>query len=90
MDNLATEKGYPLKRALTLVVAKSVDAKSVDAKSVDAKSEDVAAKQPLVDEFVSYVLSRQGQEVLSKDGILPLGGSELSAQKEKLGWTVLK
>lgn len=85
MDTLATEKGYPLKRALTLVVAKSVDAKSGD-----AKSGDVAAKQPLVDEFVSYVLSRQGQEVLSKDGILPLGGSELSAQKEKLGWTVLK
>lgn len=75
MDTLAAEKGYPLKRALTLVVA---------------KSEDGAAKLPLVDEFVTYVLSRQGQEVLSKDGILPLDGSELSAQKEKLGWTVLK
>ena len=75
MDTLATEKGYPLKRALTLVVA---------------KSEDGAVKQSLVDEFVTYVLSRQGQEVLSKDGILPLDGSELSAQKEKLGWTVLK
>lgn len=75
MDTLATEKGYPLKRALTLVVA---------------KSEEGAAKQTLVDEFVTYILSRQGQEVLSKDGILPLDGSELSAQKEKLGWTVLK
>lgn len=75
MDSAAVEKGYPLKRALTLVVAQAADA---------------TVKQPLVDEFVTYVLSRQGQEVLSKDGILPLDGSELSAQKEKLGWTVLK
>ncbi|MBM3966957.1 MAG: hypothetical protein FJ308_18115 [Planctomycetes bacterium] len=75
MDSLATGKGYPLKRALTLVVV---------------KSEDGSAKQTLVDEFVTYILSRQGQEILSKDGILPLDGSELSAQKEKLGWTVLK
>lgn len=73
-DLRAIDRGYPLVRKLSLVLV----------------AQDQAQKNPLLDEFLAFVLSRQGQEVLCKDGLVPLDGSELLAQQEKLGWNVLK
>lgn len=73
-DLRAIDRGYPMVRKLSLVLV----------------AQDPSQKNPLLDEFLAFVLSRQGQEVLCKDGLVPLDGSELLAQQEKLGWSVLK
>jgi len=43
---------------------------------------------PVLEEFVSYVLSFSGQIDVAKDGLLPLSRGEIHAQKEALGWTI--
>jgi len=43
---------------------------------------------PVLEEFVSYVLSFSGQLDIAKDGLLPLSRGEIHAQKEALGWTI--
>jgi phosphate transport system substrate-binding protein len=74
MDPLVIDRGYPLIRKLNLVLIAPEDSK----------------EDPLVNEFLAFVLSRQGQEVLCKDGFVPLDGSELILQLEKLGRIDLK
>ncbi len=59
---------YPLSRFLFIYVNKAPN------KPLD----------PLVKEFVRYVLSREGQEVVVKDGYLPLPGKIVSAEMAKL------
>jgi len=60
---------YPLMRPLTLVMAET----------------DGGASGALVDEFLSYVLSRSGQEDVVKDGFHPLNRSEWRIQHQKPG-----
>jgi hypothetical protein len=43
---------------------------------------------PVLEEFVSYVLSFSGQIDVAKDGLLPLSRGEIHAQTEALGWTI--
>jgi phosphate transport system substrate-binding protein len=43
-----------------------------------------APLDPLVREFVRYVLSRQGQEIVVKDGYLPLPGARVGPEVAKL------
>jgi len=43
---------------------------------------------PVLEEFVSYVLSFSGQLDVAKDGLLPLSRGEIHAQTEALGWTI--
>ncbi|MFN7733238.1 MAG: PstS family phosphate ABC transporter substrate-binding protein [Pirellula sp.] len=74
LDPHAVDLGYPLIRKLSLVLI---------APNPDAKN-------PLMEEFLAFILSRSGQEVVCKDGFLPLDGSELSMQQEKLGWSTFK
>lgn len=59
---------YPLKRYLYLYINKAPN------KDID----------PLVGEFVKYVLSKEGQMVTIKDGFLPLPGSADSEEMAKL------
>jgi phosphate transport system substrate-binding protein len=74
LDPHAIDRGYPLIRKLSLVMI---------APNPDSKN-------PLMEEFLAFILSRSGQEVVCKDGFLPLDGSELSMQQEKLGWSTFK
>jgi len=60
---------YPLARFLYLYVNKSPNGKL----------------DPLRKEFVTYVLSREGQEAVVKDGYLPLPSSLISQERQKLG-----
>lgn len=68
------ERSYPLIRPLTLVLAVP----------------EAGPGEGLASEFVRYVLSRNGQEDVVKDGFQPLGRSEVFAQHDRLGWTTLK
>lgn len=70
----AVDAGYPLLRKLSIV----------------ARLEDSGKLAPQVDEFLRYVLSRQGQDTLIQDGLIPLDRSDVFAQQELLGWEVLK
>jgi phosphate transport system substrate-binding protein len=70
----AVAAGYPLFRPVH--VAAAVD--------------DSAAFDPLIDQFIRYVLSRDGQLDLIKDGYFPLSQEQLRRQEIKLGWEVLK
>ncbi len=62
---------YPLIRPLYVVVV-------LNGETMD---------DPLLQELLSYLLSRSGQEDVAKDGLLPLTHGEVVVQKEKLGWT---
>lgn len=42
------------------------------------------APQPLIREFIEYVLSRDGQEIVVKDGYLPLPADVISAELSRL------
>jgi phosphate transport system substrate-binding protein len=64
---------YPIARFLLLYVNK----------------EPGKALDPLRGEFLSYVLSAQGQEAVVKDGYLPLPYNVLAKEREKLGLSVL-
>ena len=66
--------GYPLIRPLSIVVAVGDD----------------GVRDPLVSEFLRYVLSREGQADVVKDGFQPLGRSELLEQFDRLGWNRVK
>lgn len=68
------ERSYPLIRPLTLVLAVP----------------ESGPGEGLASEFVRYVLSRNGQEDVVKDGFQPLARSEVFAQHDRLGWTTLK
>ncbi len=70
----AVEAGYPLFRPVHVVAA------------VD----EPGAFDPVIDQFVRYVLSRDGQLDLIKDGYFPLSQQQLHRQAIKLGWEVLK
>ena len=70
----AIEAGYPLVRPVSVVAA------------VD-KSGDF---DRLTDQFIRYVLSRDGQLDLIKDGYFPLSQEQLHRQEIELGWEVLK
>lgn len=70
----AVAAGYPLFRPVH--VAAAVD--------------DSGAFDPVIDQFIRYVLSRDGQLDLIKDGYFPLSQEQLHRQEIKLGWEVLK
>jgi phosphate transport system substrate-binding protein len=74
LDSQCIAEGYPLVRELSLFFA------------VD----DGGARNPLVEEFLAFVLSRSGQRIMTYDGFLPLTPSSLEEQREKLGWEVIK
>ncbi|MFO0933533.1 MAG: phosphate ABC transporter substrate-binding protein [Planctomycetota bacterium] len=59
---------YPISRALFVYVNKAPG----------------QGLQPLVKEFLLYVLSRQGQEVVEKDGYIPLTPEIVAAERAKL------
>jgi len=59
---------YPLSRYLYLYINK-------------APNEEL---DPLVREFVKFVLSRQGQQTVVKDGYLPITDSVIQQEKKKL------
>lgn len=65
---------YPLLRPLSVIVVLGKD----------------GIKDPLVTEFVHYVLSRNGQEDVIKDGFQPLGRAALLEQFDHLGWNTAK
>lgn len=65
---------YPLIRPLYLLLTVR-----------DGKIED-----PLLREFLSYVLSRSGQHDAVKDGFLSVSRSEVREQEHKLGWARLQ
>jgi phosphate transport system substrate-binding protein len=65
---------YPLIRPLSLIVI----------------MEDAGVRNPLVAEFLRYVLSSNGQEDVIKDGFQPLGRAALLEQIDHLGWTRVK
>ncbi len=65
---------YPLIRSLFLVVPVSGD----------------SLRDPLLKEFVAYILSRCGQQDVVKDGFLPLSRSEIHVQEDLLGWSHLQ
>ncbi len=73
-DEDSATEGYPLVRELTLVFP------------LDAKGQ----RHPLIDEFLSFVLSIRGQRIVQQDGFLPLGASVLDVQRERLGWEIVK
>ena len=60
---------YPLSRFLYLYINKPPN----------------APLDPLVREFVSYVLSEQGQRIVIKDGYLPLSADIVAEQRETIG-----
>ncbi|MCX7894793.1 MAG: phosphate ABC transporter substrate-binding protein [Thermoanaerobaculum sp.] len=64
----ALSKAYPLSRPLYIYVVQD------PRKPVD----------PLVEEFLHFVLSQQGQEIVIKDGYLPLTGAMVQAERAKL------
>jgi phosphate transport system substrate-binding protein len=43
------------------------------------------APDPLIKEFLEYVLSREGQEIVVKDGYLPLPAAVIAEEASKLG-----
>ena len=45
---------------------------------------------PLRTEFLRYVLSRNGQADVAKDGFLPLTRNSLLMQQDALGWNTAK
>lgn len=61
---------YPLVRPLSVVVA----------------LEDGEIADPLVAEFLRYILSENGQSDVIKDGFQPLGRARLLEQYDRLGW----
>lgn len=65
---------YPLIRPLSLAVVSSDD----------------GIKNPLIAEFIRYVLSRNGQEDVIKDGFQPLRRPALLEQFDHLGWNLSK
>jgi len=65
---------YPLIRPLTVVVAVG----------------DKGVESPLATEFLKYVLSRDGQADVIKDGFQPLGRADLLEQYDRLGWNQVK
>ena len=73
-DDDTAAQGYPLIRELTLVFP------------VDVKGQ----RLPIIEEFLSFVLSQRGQRIVYQDGFLPLGASVLDAQRARLGWEVVK
>jgi phosphate transport system substrate-binding protein len=70
----AVDLGYPLLRKLSVVV------------SVDQQGK----LTPVVEEWTKFILSRSGQEILIKDGLVPLDRSDIATQQERLGWEQLK
>lgn len=74
VDDQIHSRRYPLIRPLSLVFALQTE----------------TLEEPLLGEFVAYVLSRCGQQDVIKDGFLPLNRSELHEQEEKLGWNRLQ
>lgn len=73
-DANGPEKGYPLVRDLSLVF------------SVDTQG----ARNPIIEEFLTFALSQKGQRILSQDGFVPLESAALDSEREKLGWEVIK
>ena len=73
-DQAVAEGRYPLVRPLVLVIPVSGD----------------ALQDPLRAEFVKYVLSRDGQADVAKDGFLPLHPGDLIMQRDRLGWNSAK
>jgi phosphate transport system substrate-binding protein len=74
-DEQAVADGrYPLVRPLMLVIPFQGD----------------ALQEPLRMEFVKYVLSREGQADVAKDGFLPLDRNDLLLQQDRLGWNTAK
>ena len=71
VDAEIVDRSYPLLRPLTLVTVKSSG----------------AAEQGVTEEFLSYVLSRSGQEDVVKDGFYPLNRAEWRIQREQPGAT---
>ena len=65
---------YPLIRPLTVVVAVG----------------DQGVEDLLTIEFLKYVLSREGQADVVKDGFQPLGRADLLEQYDRLGWNQVK
>lgn len=70
----AVDLGYPLLRKLSVVVSVDADGKLA----------------PVVEELAKFLLSRPGQEILVKDGLVPLDRSDIAVQEERLGWEQLK
>ncbi len=73
-DRAVAEGRYPLVRPLVLAIPMSGD----------------ALQEPLRAEFVKYVLSRDGQADVAKDGFLPLHHGDLIMQRDRLGWNSVK
>jgi phosphate transport system substrate-binding protein len=73
-DSDALENGYPWVRDLSLMFP------------VDSKGK----RHPVIDEFLAFVLSRNGQNILNQDGFVPLEPLSLDNQRESLGWEVIK
>lgn len=74
-DRQALVEGrYPLVRSLFLVVP-------VDGDRLTG---------PLPSEFVKYVLSREGQQDVTKDGFFSLNRSDVLMQQDRLGWNIEK
>ncbi len=71
VDAEIVDRSYPLLRPLTLVTVKSTG----------------SAEQGVTEEFLSYVLSRSGQEDVVKDGFYPLNRAEWRIQREQPGAT---
>jgi phosphate transport system substrate-binding protein len=60
---------YPLARFLSLYINKQPN----------------AALDPLRKEFLAYVLSKEGQEAVEKNGYIPLTSAVIAAERQKLG-----
>ncbi len=74
-DERALAEGrYPLIRRLTLIIP----------------VKEQALRDPLRMEFIKYVLSREGQADVAKDGFLPLHPNDLIMQHDRLGWNTEK
>jgi phosphate transport system substrate-binding protein len=74
-DELALAQGrYPLIRPLTLIIP----------------VKEQTLRDPFRLEFVKYVLSREGQADVAKDGFLPLHRDALMMQQDRLGWNTQK
>jgi phosphate transport system substrate-binding protein len=73
-DSDALENGYPWVRDLSLMF------------SVDSEGN----RHPVIEEFLAFVLSRNGQDILNQDGFVPLEPLALDHQRDILGWEVIK
>lgn len=74
LDAQCIELGYPLVRTLSLVL----------------RTQDDGTRDPLMEEFVRFVLSRRGQSMVAQDGFFPLNTTQWNEQQEKLGWSVVE